>query len=179
MHGENIKAFPPGFRLLAGDNLKRDFTSELPEPPKSLWSGHELTQQSLAEKALGFNCLYYQYHQLTDNPGVPPKPDEGTLQRHFMPDKRFLDTNCKDGLRMELMFPSCWNGRDLDTADHKSHMAYPTTVIDGQCPPGFDVRLPSLLYETKWNTQAFEGVDGQFVISNGDPTGKQASLRPR
>lgn len=30
-----------------------------------------------------------------------------------------------DRLRMDIFFPSCWNGIDLDSQDHKSHMAYP------------------------------------------------------
>ncbi|MDX5407050.1 MAG: DUF1996 domain-containing protein [Chromatiaceae bacterium] len=30
-----------------------------------------------------------------------------------------------DRLRMDIFFPSCWNGTDLDSSDHKSHMAYP------------------------------------------------------
>lgn len=30
-----------------------------------------------------------------------------------------------DRLRMDVFFPSCWNGVDLDSQDHKSHMAYP------------------------------------------------------
>lgn len=30
-----------------------------------------------------------------------------------------------DRVRMDLFFPSCWNGVDLDSDDHKSHMAYP------------------------------------------------------
>lgn len=30
-----------------------------------------------------------------------------------------------DRLRMDIFFPSCWNGTELDSADHKSHLAYP------------------------------------------------------
>lgn len=30
-----------------------------------------------------------------------------------------------DRLRMDIFFPSCWNGVDLDSLDHRSHMAYP------------------------------------------------------
>ncbi len=30
-----------------------------------------------------------------------------------------------DRVRMDVFFPSCWNGVDLDAADHRSHMAYP------------------------------------------------------
>ena len=26
---------------------------------------------------------------------------------------------------MDIFFPSCWNGTDLDSYDHKSHLAYP------------------------------------------------------
>lgn len=30
-----------------------------------------------------------------------------------------------DHLRGQVRFPQCWNGTDLDSPDHKSHMAYP------------------------------------------------------
>ncbi|KAK3077228.1 hypothetical protein LTS18_010865 [Coniosporium uncinatum] len=88
-----------------------------------------------------------------------------------MPDKEYLDANCANGLRLELMFPSCWNGKDLDSDDHKSHMAYPDLVMGGTCPEGFETQLVSMLYETIWNTYAFKGIEGQFVLANGDPTG--------
>ena len=39
-----------------------------------------------------------------------------------------------DRLRADLFFPSCWNGRDLDSADHRSHMAYPVTDASGRNP---------------------------------------------
>jgi hypothetical protein len=45
-------------------------------------------------------------------------------------------------------------------------------MIDGgSCPEGFDTRVPSLFYETIWNTYKFKDTPGQFVWSNGDPTG--------
>nr|WP_315485196.1 DUF1996 domain-containing protein [uncultured Undibacterium sp.] len=31
-----------------------------------------------------------------------------------------------DMLRFDIFFPSCWNGVDLDSPDHQSHMAYPS-----------------------------------------------------
>ena len=89
-----------------------------------------------------------------------------------MPDKQFLDGNCQDGLRIEVMLPSCWNGKDVAASDHKSHMAYPDHVIDGACPEGYQTRVPSLLYEIIYNTYAFKGESGRFVLANGDPTGK-------
>ncbi|MFK8043591.1 DUF1996 domain-containing protein [Congregibacter sp.] len=32
-----------------------------------------------------------------------------------------------DRVRMDIFFPSCWNGFDLDSFDHKSHLAYPVS----------------------------------------------------
>jgi hypothetical protein len=40
-----------------------------------------------------------------------------------------------------MRFPDCWNGKDLDSADHRSHMAY---RVRGVCPAGFPVRVPRL-----------------------------------
>lgn len=40
-----------------------------------------------------------------------------------------------------IRFPDCWNGEDLDSANHKSHMAY---RVNGRCPSGYPVRVPRL-----------------------------------
>ncbi len=56
-----------------------------------------------------------------------------------------------DRLRMDIFFPNCWNGVDLDSEDHRSHMAYP--VNEGgpngtRCPDSHPVPLlrPSYHY---------------------------------
>ncbi|KAK3955386.1 hypothetical protein QBC32DRAFT_359474 [Pseudoneurospora amorphoporcata] len=160
-----IKAFPPGFGMLAGDAARRNYTiagSNVKDvdPEKSAWASLGQTSQAdLTQRAIGFNCLNYN------------KPPEGTLYRHYMPDKDYLDANCADGIRAEIMFPSCWNGKDLDSDDHRSHMAYPDLVMNGNCPKGFETKLPGLMYETIWATNAFVGKPGQFVFSNGDVQG--------
>ncbi|KKZ67810.1 hypothetical protein EMCG_06530 [[Emmonsia] crescens] len=145
--------------MLAGDTYRRNFTLPVPDPPKSSWFKEDTAEFALQQKALGFNCMNY---------ALDPEP---SLYRHTLPNKEYLDAYCTDGLRTEIMFPSCWNGRDLDTPDHKSHVAYPSTVDDGTCPHGFGTRLISLYYETIWNTNGFRGVEGEFTFANGDPTG--------
>jgi hypothetical protein len=154
-----ITAFPDGFQMISGDKRQRSFPYPIPDNDKSNWTPNQKTQSALSQKALGFNCLNY---------AATP---EASLYRHFMPDKDYLDANCVDGIRLELMFPSCWNGKDVDSDDHKSHVAFPDLVMSGSCPEGFGTKLPSLFFETIWNTYAFKGMDGQFVLSNGDPTG--------
>ncbi|GKT84385.1 WSC domain-containing protein [Colletotrichum tofieldiae] len=143
------------YYLLNGKDIKA-----FPPDSKSSWSLLGQTKQSiLQQRAIGFNCLNY---------GRDP---EGTLYRHFLPDKAFLDANCANGVRFEMMFPSCWNGKDVDSKDHKSHVAYPDLVIDGTCPDGFETSVPNLLYEVIWNTNAFKNRNGRFVIANGDTQG--------
>jgi uncharacterized protein DUF1996 len=48
-------------------------------------------------------------------------------------------------VRLHVNFPSCWDGRHLDSADHQSHVAYP---VRGACPATHPVAVPaiSLIY---------------------------------
>ena len=163
LHGQNISAFPPGFRMIAGNSTLRTFPWPIPDVPQSLLSGNLTSQPALQQRALGFNCLNYN------------APGEGSLTRHFLPSKEFIDANCIDGLRLELLFPSCWNGVDVDSPDHKSHVAYASIVMDdGNCPEGFEARIPTLFYETIFNTPEFQNTSGHFVLANGDPTGEHS-----
>ncbi|KAI7553806.1 WSC-domain-containing protein [Hortaea werneckii] len=85
--------------------------------------------------------------------------------------------NCPDGLRAQVFFPSCWNGVDLDSEDHSSHMAYPIGDYDnGKCPDSHPVQLISIFYEVIYQTNLFADrwwSDGQqpFVFAQGDRTG--------
>lgn len=45
------------------------------------------------------------------------------------------------GLRLHVTFPNCWDGERLDSADHKSHMAYATRA---RCPASHPVEVPAL-----------------------------------
>jgi len=44
-------------------------------------------------------------------------------------------------LMLQVRFPQCWDGTNLDSADHKSHMAY---VYQGVCPADHPVLLPQV-----------------------------------
>lgn len=54
-----------------------------------------------------------------------------------------IPNNCgSDPINAYIQFPFCWDGRNLDSADHISHMAY---VNDHQsCPASHPVRLPQI-----------------------------------
>ena len=145
--------------MLAGNTFNRNSTLPDPDPnPNGPWPKE--SQEQLAQRAIGFNCLHYKAGN-----------NEPTLMRHKMPDKAFLDSTCTDGIRLELQFPSCWNGQLDGGPTHNSHVAYPDGVSVGNCPQGYDRRLITLFFETIVATDQFEGKAGQFVLSNGDPTG--------
>jgi hypothetical protein len=159
LFGESIKPFPKGFQLIAGDASRRNGSTVTANPIRGFSDLQNRLQGVLAQQALGFNCLNYNSQA------------EGALERHVLPNRSYIDSACADGLRLELMFPSCWDGVTLDASDHKSHVAYPDPVMGGVCPERYGVRIPSLYYETIWNTSVFRNISGRFLLSNGDYTG--------
>ncbi|KAI1153634.1 hypothetical protein F4825DRAFT_461008 [Nemania diffusa] len=49
-----------------------------------------------------------------------------------------------------ITFPTCWDGVNVDSPDHKSHVAYPvngTLESLAPCPASHPIRLPQLMYE--------------------------------
>ncbi|RDB26225.1 hypothetical protein Hypma_006280 [Hypsizygus marmoreus] len=115
---------------------------------------------SFAQQAITFLCLDFN--------GV-------TTKHNSLPTKA-----CPSGIRAQVNFPSCWDGKNLDSPDHKSHVAFLSGGPDsGSCSdPKFPVTLPRIFIEVYWNTGDFDKVRSQamnqsqpFVYAYGDPTG--------
>jgi len=131
-----IKAFPPGFRMTAGDPYRRSFNASI-----------------TAHKAITFACLADQPSKETN--GFPP-----------------ANVHCINGLRMQVYFPQCWNGKDIDTPDHRSHVAYPDHYDGGNCPPEFPVRLLGVFFEAFYAVGELPPQTYQpYVLACGDSTG--------
>jgi hypothetical protein len=83
---------------------------------------------------------------------------------------------CPGGIRATVIFPSCWDGKNLDSPDHKSHVAYSNGGGLGtpNCPSTHPVAIPQVMYEVMWDTgkyknNAWYGNGKQpFVYSFGD-----------
>jgi hypothetical protein len=58
-------------------------------------------------------------------------------------------------LLAQVRFPDCWDGVNLDSADHKSHMAY---TVSGICPSNYPVPVPLLEYNVRYQTSGGPGV---------------------
>jgi len=83
--------------------------------------------------------------------------------------KDFLTCPAGSMIESYLDFPQCWNGRDLDSADHKSHMAYP---VNNACPATHPVHVPKLRqvlrYPANGNPARFRLSSGAGFTMHGD-----------
>ena len=84
----------------------------------------------------------------------------------------FPQTACPQGLRTQVMFPSCWNGESLHETD-MSHVVYPDYDIgSGPCPKSHSIRLPTLFYEYIWEVGSTNNRgNSSWVLANGDALG--------
>ncbi|KAK4109152.1 hypothetical protein N656DRAFT_359337 [Canariomyces notabilis] len=152
-----VTAFKPGFRMFSGDAARR--TS----------SGLGRNMQSCFRCYTGPNFGGNIY-----SPCMDPQRDTETFPKQ----------PCPGGIRSSVIFPICWDGKNLDTPNHKDHVAHPVdgpatfAVVNGKCPASHPVKIPQVHYEIVWDTTKFNNKnewpeDGSqpFVLSNGDPTG--------
>jgi hypothetical protein len=67
-----------------------------------------------------------------------------------------------NSLHASIEFPSCWNGTQLDSANHRSHVAY-ANPDTGTCPAGYPVSLPQITFEVD-----YPGITGgsQYALSS-------------
>ncbi|KAI1386518.1 uncharacterized protein F4822DRAFT_319262 [Hypoxylon trugodes] len=109
---------------------------------------------------LRYTCLQDILTRGSETPDFPKKP-------------------CPAGIMAIFHFPSCWDGKNLDSPDHQSHM-YNTVKgafqEAGPCPASHPVRMPQLAYETMWNTTGFNNMwpkngEQPFVWSYSDSKG--------
>ncbi|KAL7624106.1 hypothetical protein AAE478_005663 [Parahypoxylon ruwenzoriense] len=149
-----VTAFKPGFRMLVGDA--------------------ELRKAEGMQRQLCHRC-----YTTADNAGGAgvsggaPCTGDDTQSLPAQP--------CEGGIRTTITFPTCWDGKNLDSPDHKSHVAYPregSFESVGTCPENYPVKLPQLMYEVMWDTTPFNDPelwpeDGSqpFVWSTGDKNG--------
>ena len=115
-----------------------------------------------AKKHIGlrFVCLQDKGTRFPELPDFPPK-------------------SCKGGIMTVHHFPSCWNGKDVDSPNHQDHMynTQPEAFSPaGPCPASHPVRMPQVAYETLWDTTQFNNMwpkDGSnpFFLSYNDNKG--------
>ncbi|KAI0427442.1 hypothetical protein F5Y09DRAFT_350501 [Xylaria sp. FL1042] len=146
-----VTAFKPGFRMLVGDPTLR--------------SGENQQRQ-----------LCHRCFTTVNQVPFGGAPCAGPMDTAELP-----PDFCQGGIRTTITFPTCWDGVNVDSPDHRSHVAYPTNGTFeslAPCPASHPIRLPQLMYEIMWDTREFNSRDlwpedgsQPFVYSMGDGTG--------
>jgi hypothetical protein len=124
-----VTAFKKGFRMLAGDAANTD--------PNKVQRG---------------NICHRCWTSANENTFVGGAPCSGTDTVEIPKEVR-----CKM-IRQTIIFPTCWDGKNLDSPDHKSHVAYGQGTGasgGGACPSSHPVKLPQVMYELMWNVTDF------------------------
>lgn len=71
-------------------------------------------------------------------------------------------------LHFILQFPDCWDGKHLDSPNHKDHVVF---GFADTCPPSHPVKIPAMTFDIQYPARGTE--EGYYLSS--DPDGKSAS----
>jgi hypothetical protein len=134
---------PNGLRFILGYNM-------------ATGKGGPTDATSLDSWAMGFDC----------QPRVIGAASLTGIQ-HTMAD--ILATGkCPAGswLRVYLTFPACWDGKNLDTPDHRSHMSF-GLPNNGGCPADHPYIIPEIAIQAFFTTDA-NFVAGKWHLSSDE-----------
>jgi hypothetical protein len=125
VHGyRQMRAFPAGLRMVAGD-------------------AHATRPQS--GLVAYWDCAGGA--GIRSNPSPAPPARCGTVSGTVLVLRRGskklvpMTVRSKTHLELRVNFPDCWDGKHLDSPDHKSHMAYSRGFV---CPRSHPVKVPLL-----------------------------------
>ncbi|KAI5365343.1 putative carbohydrate-binding WSC [Septoria linicola] len=136
--------FPNGLNILSGNMAARSYDNTT-----YTWGNATYPGRPVADR-VSFACL-------RDN--QPP-------EQPYM-----FETDCPYGMRAQIHYQSCWNGRELYKADN-SHVAYQSQIDNGVCPPTHPIQIPHIFLEVLYSVANVpKEAGGHFVFAQGDPTG--------
>ncbi|KAK6075662.1 WSC domain-containing protein [Seiridium cupressi] len=139
-----IEPFPSGFKMISGDTTARS------NGTTTMTYNSTTVRGRLQSDRVSFACL--------DSSG--PMAEQNYMFR----------TDCNQGLRAQIQFQSCWDGRDYQSDN--SHVAYMSQIDNGVCPPTHPRILPHLFFEVLYGVNNInKTAGGRFVFANGDTTG--------
>ncbi|GAA3464869.1 DUF1996 domain-containing protein [Saccharothrix longispora] len=73
---------------------------------------------------------------------------------------------CPEGSKVKRLhdFPSCWDGRNTDSANHRTHIVYPDPAT-GKCARGFKA-VPQLRISLTYDIPRDVQVNGQYAVDS-------------
>jgi hypothetical protein len=88
------------------------------------------------------------------------------LEQNFVGPSTAHIPDCTSGQFIQALvrFPDCWDGKNLDSPDHQSHMAY-SSGKQKSCPQTHPVKVPKITFEMQYKNATGKG--SQYVLSSG------------
>lgn len=141
-----MEPFPPGFRMIAASN-----------DPGACGVGSDCPSACGVEDDCPNAVAMFTEGCNFVNGDERCSSWEGQL---FFPSENF------DFVGIALAMPTCWNG-EIDSPDHKSHMAYTTNGgVEGDCPSTHPRRLPQVQVFVR--IPNYRGAEFTYVLSDGN-----------
>lgn len=165
-----------GFGPIPGETTRRP-TIELPQGLRMIAGNAMATAGQPQEQVYRWSC--HDTGRRLDAAGqVTTAADSGLPYFNFIPNCQLenSDINAEYGLQwvdgedveqviFNVFFPPCWNGADLDSPDHKSHMAYANADMHA-CNGNVDPSLPCDQVSQWEYSSAY--CPGEIVRADGD-----------
>jgi Domain of unknown function (DUF1996) len=134
---DRMRAFPAGLRIIAGDAHATDVQSR----NVTYWTCGGRAAHMRPMTRVPARCGEVLGHGLMVG-------RDGKTRRVTWRTKTFLE--------LHVIFPDCWDGANLDSPDHHSHMAYSRNY---RCPGSHPVKVPRLRMMVRYPTNRGAGVE--------------------
>jgi len=133
---DRMQAFPAGLRVVAGDQH-----AMRPQGKRiTFWTCGGRAARTPPSSAPPARCGAITGTGLMGGPDGKP---------------RVIHWRTPTWLELHVDFPDCWDGRHLDVADHRSHMAYSS---DYRCPASHPVKVPLIRLTIRYPISTSDGV---------------------
>jgi hypothetical protein len=112
--------------------------------------------------------------------GIQPRAVEWLCRDKFVTNSGMIpECDVGDQVQLWVHFPQCWDGRNLDSRDHRSHMAY-AVVRHGDdrstCPPSHPVALPQVSQVVQYNVRPGASLSSWRLSTDVYGTGLRGGL---
>jgi hypothetical protein len=133
---DRMRAFPAGLRVIAGDA----HATQVQRTSVTYWACGGRAARTRPMSLVPARCRVIVGHGLAVGP-------DGKVHRVTWRTKTFLE--------LHVIFPDCWDGKHLDSADHQSHMAYSRNY---RCPASHPVKVPRIRMMVRYPIDRGAGV---------------------
>lgn len=161
-HGERIKYIDPLFYYKTGYHLPAELIHSLPQGLQMI-AGNAHATSPQGTHVAKFRCSGWRSDQVWFDQSDPLD------HVNYLP-----DCDVGDLLEIRIVFPQCWNGKQLSAHDNQSHMAYPTQAIPphvgtGSCPRSHPIAVPEISFNFSIYVSEESGSPNSWRFSSDKP----------